>query len=110
MTDNGEKITSIIFDPPELIDYQDGAIVSRTLINKPTGTITIFAFDKGQELSTHSAPFDAMVQVVDGEGLIVISEVEYRLKAGQMIIMPANEPHAVKAETRFKMLLSMVKS
>ncbi|MBL7960694.1 cupin domain-containing protein, partial [bacterium] len=89
----------------ELGNYQEGSIVSKTIINKKTATITFFAFDEGQALSEHTAPFDAMVQILDGEVEIVISGAPFHLKQGEMIIMPANEPHAVKALTKFKMIL-----
>ncbi len=91
------------------IDYSPGSVVSKTLKQNPAGTITLFAFDKGQELSEHSAPFDAVVQVIEGEGLFIIGGEEHNLKEGQLIIMPANVPHAVKAERRFKMLLTMLR-
>ena len=93
-----------------LIDYQAGAVVSRTLIDKPVGTVTLFAFDKGQGLSEHTAPFDALVNVLDGEAEITIAGKPGRVKQGEMIIMPANQPHALKAITRFKMMLVMVKA
>jgi quercetin dioxygenase-like cupin family protein len=93
-----------------LVDYQKGAVVSRTIINRKTGTVTLFAFDKEQGLSEHTAPFDALVQIIDGEAEIVISGKPLRLKEGEMTIMPANEPHALKAIERFKMILTMVKS
>jgi quercetin dioxygenase-like cupin family protein len=93
-----------------LIDYQDGAVVSRTVIDKPAGTVTLFAFDKGQGLSEHTAPFDALVNVIDGEVEITISGKPSLVKKGEMLIMPANDPHALKALTRFKMMLVMVKS
>jgi quercetin dioxygenase-like cupin family protein len=94
----------------DLIDYQDGSIVSRTLIDKKAGTVTLFAFDEGQGLSEHTAPYDALVQVIDGEANVVISGKSVRLKKGEITIMPANEPHVLKAVTRFKMLLTMIKS
>lgn len=94
----------------ELIDYQDDSVVSREIIRKDTGTVTLFAFDRGQGLSEHTAPFDAMVQVIDGEAEITISGEKNRLAAGEMIIMPANEPHAVMAVEPFKMLLTMIRS
>lgn len=94
----------------ELVGYQDGAIVSRTLVKRPTGTITLFAFDQGQALSEHTAPFDALVQVLDGEGEIVIAGTPHVLGAGEMILLPAGRPHAVTARTRFKMLLTMIRS
>ena len=94
----------------ELINYQVGTIVSKTIINKNNGTVTIFAFDKNQELSEHTAPFDALLQILDGEAEVIISGKKYNLNSGEMIIMPANEPHAVKAVKKFKMMLIMVKS
>ncbi|MCP4177284.1 MAG: cupin domain-containing protein [bacterium] len=94
----------------ELVNYQDGSVVSRTLIEKGTGTVTLFAFGKGQALSEHTAPFDAMVHVLDGKSEITISGNPNILEAGQMIVMPANKPHAVKALENFKMLLIMIKS
>jgi len=92
-----------------LVDYQEGAVVSREVINKSTGTVTVFAFDVGQGLSEHTAPFDALVQVLDGEVEIRIAGIPYRLQEGEMIIMPAGKPHALKALARFKMLLVMIK-
>lgn len=103
-------ITSQVLTMTELIGYQDGSVVSRTLIDKQVGTITLFAFAEGQGLSEHTAPFDAFVQVVDGEAEITIAGESYALQAGQMIIMPANRPHALKAKKRFKMLLVMIRS
>ena len=94
----------------ELIEYQEGSIVSRTLLDKETGTITLFAFDKGQGLSEHTAPFDALVYLLDGEAEIVISGNPLTLRKGEMVLMPANQPHALKAITKFKMLLTMIKS
>jgi quercetin dioxygenase-like cupin family protein len=93
-----------------LIDYQEGSVVSRTIIDKKTGTITLFAFDENQGLSEHTAPYDAMVYVLDGEVEVTISGKPVRLKQGEMTIMPANEPHALTAKTKFKMLLTMIKS
>lgn len=93
-----------------LIGYQDGAVVSRTIIDKKTGIVTLFAFDEGQGLSEHTMPFDALVYVFDGESEVVISGKVLRLKIGEMVIMPANEPHALKAVKRFKMVLVMIKS
>ncbi len=93
----------------ELIDYAPDAIVSKTIIDKPAGTITLFAFDARQRLSEHSAPYDAVVQVVDGQGVITIDGNEHVVEAGQLIIMPANIPHAVDARQRFKMLLTMIR-
>jgi len=94
----------------ELIRYQSGTVVSRTLINKSTGTVTLFAFDQGQGLSEHTAPYDGLVYLLDGRAEIKIAGKRYKLTAGEMIIMPAGEPHALKAVEKFKMLLIMVKS
>lgn len=99
-----------VFNLSGLIGYQDGSVVSREIIKKPTGSITLFAFDKGQGLSEHTAPFDAFVQIIDGETDITISDKQYHLKNGESIVMPANEPHALKAIERFKMVLVMIKS
>jgi quercetin dioxygenase-like cupin family protein len=93
-----------------LIDYQEGSVVSRTVIDKKTGTVTLFAFDNGQGLSEHTAPYDAMVYVLEGEVEVTISGTPIRLKQGEMTIMPANHPHALDAKTKFKMLLTMIKS
>ncbi len=94
----------------KMVEYQDASIISRTLVNKNTGSITLFAFDKGQELSEHTTPYDALVQVVDGKGEIIIDGNTNMLEAGSIILMPAAIPHAVKAPERFKMLLTMIKS
>jgi len=96
-------------DLASLLDYQEGSVVSRTLVEKPTGTVTCFAFDAGQGLSEHTAPFDAMVQILDGEASISIAGKPHSVKTGQFIIMPADIPHALKAQQRFKMLLTMIK-
>lgn len=95
---------------PELVNYQDGAVVSREIVKKPTGSVTIFAFDEGQGLSEHTAPFDALVQVVEGEVEVTISSQPYQLQGGEMILMPAGQPHALKALKRFKMILTMIRS
>lgn len=94
----------------DTINYQKDAVVSKQLLKKETGTVTTFAFDKGQGLSEHTAPFDAMVVILDGEAEIIISSKVNIVKSGEMIIMPANEPHALKAKVPFKMLLIMIKS
>lgn len=94
----------------DLIDYQQGSVVSREIIKKETGTVTIFAFDKGEGLSKHLAPFDAMVQIIDGMAEITIDETSHVLSEGEMIIMPANIPHALKALKPYKMVLTMIKS
>ena len=94
----------------DLVDYASDSVVSKTILDKPAGTLTLFAFDKGQGLSEHSAPFDATVQIVDGAGTIVIDGHENHVSAGELIIMPANIPHSVKANERFKMLLIMIRT
>ena len=91
------------------IDYAPGSVVSKTMLEEKCGTITLFAFDKGTELSEHTAPFDAMVQVIDGKSLITIAGREFELEEGDIIIMPADIPHAVKAKGPFKMLLTMIR-
>ncbi len=110
MAEEKGGITAQVLTMIDLIGYQDGSVVSRTLIDKKIGTITLFAFDQGQGLSEHTAPFDAFVQAVDGEAEITIAGTKYALHAGQMIIMPANHPHAVRATKRFKMLLIMIRA
>jgi quercetin dioxygenase-like cupin family protein len=92
------------------VDYSEGGIVSKTVLKKETGNISLFSFDKGEALSEHTAPFDAMIQVVDGKGEIIIGGKSNLLETGQTIIMPANIPHAVKAVEKFKMVLTMIKS
>ena len=94
----------------ELIAYSDGSVVSKTLIDKKIGTLTLFSFDAGQGLSEHTAPYDAFVHVVDGEALVTIEDVPHTVEAGQFIIMPANRPHALKAVKPFKMLLVMIRA
>jgi quercetin dioxygenase-like cupin family protein len=102
-----EKGTILEF--PKLVEYSNEGIVSKRVLEKKTGNITLFAFDEGQKLSEHTAPFDAMVQVIEGKGEIVIDGKANLLVAGQSIIMPANIPHAVNAVVKFKMLLTMIK-
>ena len=92
-----------------LVDYQDGSVVSKEVIKKEKGTVTLFAFDKGQGLSEHTAPFDALVYILDGQAEIYISGKKHLLKTGQVIIMPANKPHSLNAVERFKMILVMIK-
>jgi quercetin dioxygenase-like cupin family protein len=92
------------------VSYSEGAVVSRTLAKHPSGTITLFAFDAGQELSEHTAPFDAVVQILDGEAELIIGGTPTRARDGDLVIMPANIPHALKAVQRFKMLLTMIRS
>jgi len=105
-----EKIIAQAGNLNDLIDYQEGSVVSKEVIKKDKGTVTLFAFDKGQGLSEHTAPFDALVYVFDGKAQIVISGKPRHLKAGEVIIMPANNPHALKAEERFKMMLVMIRA
>ena len=97
-------------DLVKMVEYQPGSIVSRTLLQGQNGTVTLFAFGEGQELSEHTAPFDALAYILDGEAEITVSGKPHRLAAGQMIIMPANQPHALQAVRRFKMLLVMIKN
>ncbi len=105
-----EDLRSKVLDPAALVNYQDGSVVSRTIVEKPSGTLTVFAFDKGQSLSEHTAPYDAVVEVLDGKGQFTIAGESNDLTAGQMIIMPADVPHAVTANEPFKMLLTMIRS
>ena len=107
---SNDDLRSKVINPGDLISYQDGAIVSRTIVEKPSGTLTVFAFDRGQALSEHTAPFDAVVQVLDGKGRFTIAAESSDVAAGQMLIMPANVPHAVTAVEPFKMLLTMIRS
>ena len=95
--------------PQTLAAYQDGAVVSRTLLKRGGGTVTLFAFDEGQSLSEHTTPFDAIAHVLEGEALITIAGAPLTLRAGDMVLMPANQPHAVHAPARFKMLLTMMR-
>lgn len=101
---------SKIFSFNESIEYSDGGIVSKTVLKKQTGNISLFSFDKGEALSEHAAPFDAMIQVVDGRGEVIIGGKSFFLETGQSIIMPANITHTVKADEKFKMVLTMIKS
>lgn len=100
---------STVFNLAESVSYSDNATVSKMVLKKQTGNITLFAFDSGQSLSEHSAPFDAYVQVTEGRGRIIINRESYDLSAGQFIVMPANIPHAVQAVEKFKMMLVMIK-
>jgi quercetin dioxygenase-like cupin family protein len=93
-----------------MVEYQTGSVVSRQITKSEGGNVTLFAFDEGQELSTHTAPYDALVELLDGEGEITISGKPYVLHAGEAIVMPANEPHALLARKKFKMLLTMIKA
>ncbi|OVE74754.1 cupin [bacterium E08(2017)] len=104
-----EEYLGKALDLSESIAYAEGAVVSKTLLNKKAGTLTLFAFDKGQSLSEHTSPYDATVHVVDGEATLMIGGEEKKAKAGEMVIMPANIPHDVQARERFKMLLIMIR-
>jgi len=108
MNDNNaaEKVENL----KDLIGYQEGAVVSRELLKKESGTVTLFAFDRNQGLSEHTAPFEAMVCMLDGKAEIIISGETFSVKEGEMIIMPAHKPHALKASERFKMMLIMIRS
>ena len=108
--ESNEFEKSKIFSFSESIDYSDGGIVSKTVLKKQTGNISLFSFEKGEALSEHTAPFDAMITVVDGNGEVVIGGKSFVLTAGQTIIMPANITHAVNAVEKFKMVLTMIKS
>jgi quercetin dioxygenase-like cupin family protein len=94
----------------ELANYQEGAVVSRAIVNRATGTVTLFAFDEGQGLSEHTAPYDALAHLLEGEAEIVISGKPLRVTAGEVVLMPAHQPHSLKALSRFKMLLTMIRS
>lgn len=113
MTANKESkstlVPSKVFDLVSMVEYGEGAVVSRMLMKNSAGTVTLFAFDAGQGLSEHSAPFDALVQVLDGEGEFVIGGNSSLVGKGQIILMPADIPHAVKAQKRFKMMLTMLR-
>jgi len=105
-----EKLVGQAVTLVDLADYQEGSVVSRMIIDKKAGTVTFFAFAEGQGLSEHTAPFDALVYLVEGEAEIVISSEPIHLKSGEMVIMPANHPHALKATNDFKMILTMIRS
>lgn len=107
---HGKVPAAAAVDLDALVEYAPGAVVSRTIADCDAGTLTLFAFDEGQGLSEHSAPFDAIVQVIDGEAELVIGGKPVRARAGQLVIMPANVPHAVRAPKRFKMLLTMIRA
>ncbi len=110
MSAGSEIPAAEVVRPSALASYQEGAVVSRTLLNRQAGTITLFAFDEGQGLSDHTAPFDAVAHVLEGEAEIVISGKPLRVGAGEMVLMPAHQPHAVKALKRFKMILTMIRA
>ncbi|MBM3148845.1 MAG: cupin domain-containing protein [Chloroflexi bacterium] len=110
MERNENELKARIVRLDDLVGYQDGSVVSREIVSKPTGTVTLFAFDAGQGLSEHTAPFDALVYVFDGEAEITIAGKPFHVKEGEAIIMPANQPHALKATRKFKMMLTMVRA
>jgi len=106
---NNSLLKAKVLNPAGLVDYAKGSIVSKTLIDRKAGTLTLFAFDRGQGLSEHVAPFDAVVQILDGAAAITIAGRPLKAKAGDLVIMPANVPHALKAAQKFKMLLIMIR-
>lgn len=108
MTEN--KLSEKVLNLKNLVEYQKGAIVSKEILKKEAGNVTLFAFEQGQGLSEHTAPFDAMVSILDGTAEVTISGQPYRVQEGEMLIMPADKPHALKANQRFKMMLVMVRS
>jgi quercetin dioxygenase-like cupin family protein len=111
--DNKTVLAACMAAPQELsslVDYASDSVVSKTILDKPAGTITLFAFDKGQKLSEHTAPYDAVVQVVDGTAKLTIAAEDISVSAGSIIIMPANVPHSVNADEKFKMLLTMIRT
>ncbi|MFW6048204.1 MAG: cupin domain-containing protein [Candidatus Natronoplasma sp.] len=107
--DQLEEIKEQVLELKELVKYQPGSVVSRTLVDKDTVTLTLFAFDEEQTLSEHTSPHDAILQVLEGKARIIINDQKYELEGGKTIVMPANEPHAVEAVDKFKMFLMMVK-
>ena len=112
MDDGGtdrDELKGRVIDTRELVSYQGGSVVSREIVRGDAGTVTVFAFDEGEGLSEHTAPFDALVHVIDGEAEIVISGNPMHLSEGKMVVMPAGEPHSLKALKRFKMVLTLVK-
>lgn len=109
MSTTQESITGRTVTVADLLQYQTGSVVSRTLVDRKIGTLTVFAFDEGQGLSEHSAPYDVTVQVIDGAVDVTIDGTVHRVAAGQLIIMPANRPHSLRAVERFKMLLFMIR-
>jgi len=110
MTTEKEGLMAKALPLTDLVSYQEGSVVSRTLVDKKVGTVTVFAFAAGEGLSEHTAPFDAFVQIIDGAAEITIDGSIHLVHAGQMIIMPANRPHALRATRQFKMLLVMIRS
>ncbi len=107
---SGNSLNEQALNLKNLVQYQDGSVVSKEVLKKNTGTVTLFAFDRGQGLSEHTAPFDAMVSILDGAAEVIISGQSHLVREGEMIIMPAGKPHALKANERFKMMLVMIRS
>jgi quercetin dioxygenase-like cupin family protein len=110
MSESNVSLLEQVLDAAGLVEYQDGSVVSREIHKKATGSVTMFAFDAGQGLSEHTAPFDAMVHILDGEAEITIAGTPRQVSAGELIIMPAGKPHSLKAIKRFKMMLIMIRS
>jgi quercetin dioxygenase-like cupin family protein len=110
MNTKAEMPAAEIVAVADLVSYQDGSVISRTLVKRATGTITLFAFDEGEGLSEHTAAFDALAQILQGEAEITVGGQTLRTRANQSVLLPANVPHALKAITRFKMLLTMIRS
>lgn len=109
MSDEKDSITAKVVKLGDLVSYQNGSVVSRVILKQKGGNVTLFAFDAGQELSEHTAPFDAMVNVIEGEVEVTISGAPHQVGSGESIVMPANRPHALKAIGRFKMVLTMIR-
>ena len=103
-----DELAGEVFDVENLLDYQTGAVVSRTLVDREAGSVTVFSFDEGERLSEHTAPHDALLQALDGTAAVTVAGEEYELHAGESLVLPADEPHAVEAVERFKMLLTMM--
>lgn len=110
MTEEKDSIMARALNLADMLTYQEGAVISRALIDKKAGTITVFAFAEGEGLSEHTAPFDAFVQIIDGTAEITIAGVVHTVEAGRIIVLPANQPHALRALTKFKMLLVMIRA
>lgn len=102
-------LTGEILELSDLVDYQEGAIVSRSLVDRDTGTMTVFAFDENQSISEHTAPYDALVQALDGSGRVTISGNEHEIESGDSIVIPKDEPHSLESIGRFKVFLTMIK-
>jgi len=103
------NLIGVVLNMKTMVSYQPGSVVSRTVLDKSVGTVTVFAFDSGQGLSEHTAPFDALVQIIDGAADITIAGSVHTVREGEMIVMPANKPHSLKANTQFKMFLIMIR-